>query len=69
VDAGANIILEANRYAFIACSYTKLRTPIHVKGIDVGIHGYGLVELHLAYQEGHTRARHVQARSPKLYLT
>jgi hypothetical protein len=30
---------------------TKLRTPIHVKRTDVDIHGYGLVELHLAYKD------------------
>jgi hypothetical protein len=35
VDAGANNSLEAHRSAFVAGSYTRLRTPIHVKGIDV----------------------------------
>jgi hypothetical protein len=61
VDARANISLEATRYAFIAGSYTKLCTPIHVRGIGVDIHGYGLVELHLAYQDGHTRQLHIRA--------
>jgi hypothetical protein len=42
-------------------TYTRMRNPIHVKGLDVDIHGYGLVELHLAYQDGHTRRIHIRA--------
>lgn len=61
IDAGANISLEAHRSAFVAGSYTRLRNPVHVKGIDVHIHGYGLVELHLAYQDGHSRRIRIRA--------
>jgi hypothetical protein len=61
VDVDANISIEANRFVFIADNYTKLCTPIHVKGIDVDIRGYGLVELHRAYQDGHTRQLHIRA--------
>jgi hypothetical protein len=33
-----------------------MRNPIHVKDLDVDIHGYGLVERYLAHQDGHIRA-------------
>jgi hypothetical protein len=42
-------------------TYTRIRNSIYVKGMDVNIHGYGLVELHLAYHDGHTRRIHIQA--------
>jgi hypothetical protein len=42
IDAGANINLEAHSSAFLHGTYTRLRIRIHVKGIDVGIHGYGI---------------------------
>jgi hypothetical protein len=61
IDGGANIKLEAHHYAFVAGSYTRLRNPIHVKGIDVNTHGYGLVELYLAYQDGHSLQTHIRA--------
>jgi hypothetical protein len=38
-----------------------MRNPIHVKGVDDDIQGNGLVELHMAYQNGHTRQIHVRA--------
>jgi hypothetical protein len=44
VDAGANINVEVNHFAIIAGIYTRLRNPIHVKGIDFDIHGCGLVD-------------------------
>jgi hypothetical protein len=61
VDASANIGLEAHRFAFVAGIYNRLRTPIHVKGIDVDINGYGIVELHLDYHDGHSRELHIRA--------
>jgi hypothetical protein len=61
IGIGANISLEAHRFAFVAGSYTILRNPVHVKGIDVNIHGYGLVELHPAYQDGHSRRIRIRA--------
>jgi hypothetical protein len=61
IDAGANISLEAHRSPFVAGSYIRLRNPIHVKGIDVNIHGYGLVELHIVYQDGHSRRIRIRA--------
>jgi hypothetical protein len=61
IDAGANIGLEAHSCAFVAGSYTRLRNPIHVKGIDVHIHGYGPVELPFAYHDGHSRQIRIRA--------
>jgi hypothetical protein len=61
VDVGANVSLEVHRPAFFKGTYTRLRNSIRVKGIDVDIHGYGLVELHLAYQDGHTRHAYIWA--------
>jgi hypothetical protein len=61
VDAGANVSLEAHRSAFLKGTYTRLRNPVQVKDLDVRIHGYDLVELHLAYQDGHTRWIHIRA--------
>jgi hypothetical protein len=61
IDAGVNISLEAHRSAFLPGSYTWLRTPIDVKGIDVDIHGYGLVEPHLVYEDGHIRLLRIRA--------
>jgi hypothetical protein len=35
--------MDANRFAFIPGSYTRLRNPIRVEGINASIHVYGLV--------------------------
>jgi hypothetical protein len=59
IDAGADISLKAHRSAFLSGSYTRLCTPIHVKDIDVDIHGYGLVELHLVCED--TRQLRIRA--------
>jgi hypothetical protein len=61
IDIEANISLEAHRFEFVGGSYTRFRNPIHVKGIDINIHGYGLVEPHLAYQDGHSRLIRIRA--------
>jgi hypothetical protein len=58
IDGGANTRLEAHHYAVVAGSYTRLRNPIHVKGFT---HGYGFVELYLAYQDGHSRQTRIRA--------